>query len=102
ARRLADIVRSSEDAIVSKSLDGYILSWNQAAERLFGYPAEEAIGRHITLIIPDDRRDEETEVLRRIRAGESVEHFETVRQRKDGSFVHISLTVSPIRRGNVI
>ena len=102
ALRLAAIVQSSEDAIVSKSLDGYVLSWNKAAERLFGYPAEEAIGRHITLIIPEDRRDEETEVLRRIRAGDSVEHFETVRQRKDGSFVDISLTVSPIRRGSQV
>jgi PAS domain S-box-containing protein len=99
ALRLAAIVESSDDAIVSKDLNGYILTWNKSAERLFGYAAEEAIGRHITLIIPEDRRDEETEVLRRIRSGLSVEHFETVRQRKDGSPVHISLTVSPIRRG---
>jgi PAS domain S-box-containing protein len=102
ALRLAAIVQSSDDAIVSKNLDGYILTWNKGAERLFGYTPEEAVGRHITMIIPEDRRDEETEVLRRIRAGQSVEHFETVRQRKDGSFVDISLTVSPIRRGDEI
>jgi len=100
--RLAAIVESSEDAIVSKNLDGYILTWNKSAERLFGYTAEEAIGRRITLIIPEDRRDEETEVLHQIRAGQSVEHFETVRQRKDGSLIDISLTVSPIRRGDEI
>ena len=102
ALRLAAIVQSSEDAIVSKNLQGYIQTWNRSAERLFGYTAEEAIGRHITLIIPDERRDEETEVLRRIRAGETVEHFETVRRRKDGSMIDISLTVSPIRRGDEI
>jgi PAS domain S-box-containing protein len=99
ALRLAAIVQSSEDAIVSKNLDGYVQTWNKSAERLFGYTAEEAIGRHISLIIPIERHDEETEVLRRIRAGETVEHFETVRQRKDGSLIDISLTVSPIRRG---
>jgi PAS domain S-box-containing protein len=102
ALRLAAIVQFSDDAIVSKNLDGYIETWNKSAERLFGYTAEEAIGRHITLIIPDDRRNEETEVLRRIRAGQTVEHFETVRRRKDGSPIDISLTVSPIRRGNEI
>jgi PAS domain S-box-containing protein len=102
ALRLAAIVQFSDDAIVSKNLDGYIETWNKSAERLFGYTAEEAIGRHITLIIPEDRRDEETEVLRRIRAGQTVEHFETVRRRKDGSPIDISLTVSPIRRGNEI
>jgi PAS domain S-box-containing protein len=102
ALRLAAIVQFSDDAIVSKNLDGYIQTWNKSAERLFGYPAEEAIGRHITLIIPENRRDEETEVLRRIRAGQTVEHFETVRRRKDGSQIDISLTVSPIRRGSEI
>jgi PAS domain S-box-containing protein len=102
ALRLAAIVESSEDAIVSKNLDGYIQTWNKSAERVFGYTDEEAIGRHITLIIPEDRHNEETEVLRRIRAGQSVEHFETVRQRKDGSLIDISLTVSPIRRGDEI
>jgi PAS domain S-box-containing protein len=102
ALRLAAIVQYSDDAIVSKDLNGYIETWNKSAERLFGYTAEEAIGRHITLIIPEDRRDEETEVLRRIRAGQTVEHFETVRRRKDGSPIDISLTVSPIRRGSEI
>jgi PAS domain S-box-containing protein len=97
AARLAAIVSSSEDAIVSKDLNGYIQTWNRAAERIFGYTAEEAIGRNITIVIPDDRLSEETEVLTRIRAGFSVEHFETVRRRKDGQLIHISLTVSPIR-----
>ena len=95
--RLAAIVESSDDAIVSKTLDGIITSWNQAAERMFGYTAEEAIGRPITLIIPSERLDEETEVLRRVRQGDRVDHFETVRRRKDGDLVPISLTVSPIR-----
>ena len=102
ARRLAAIVASSEDAIVSKSLDGIVQTWNAGAERMFGYSAAEAIGRHISLIIPEDRLHEETEVLRRVRAGESVEHFETVRRRKDGSFLDISLAVSPIRYGSEI
>jgi PAS domain S-box-containing protein len=95
--RLAAIVSSSEDAIVSKDLDGFILSWNAAAERIFGFTAEEAIGRNITIVIPDDRLSEETDVLARIRAGLSVDHFETIRRRKDGELIHISLTVSPIR-----
>jgi PAS domain S-box-containing protein len=102
ALHLAAIVASSEDAIVSKSLDGIIQTWNGGAERMFGFTAAEAIGRHISLIIPEDRLHEETEVLRRVRAGESVEHFETVRRRKDGSFLDISLTVSPIRQGSEI
>jgi len=102
AFRLAAIVESSDDAIVSKDLNGYIRTWNKSAERLFGYTAAEAVGRHITMIIPDDRRSEEDEVLRRIRAGLVVDHFETVRQRKDGSLVDISLTISPIRRGDEI
>lgn len=97
AARLAAIVDSSDDAIVSKDLDGTITSWNPAAERLFGYTPEEAVGRSIRIIIPADRQSEEDEVLRRIRLGERVDHFETVRQRKDGSFIDISLTVSPIR-----
>jgi PAS domain S-box-containing protein len=102
ALRLAAIVESSEDAIVSKTLDGIIRTWNRAAERMFGYTADEAVGRHITVIIPDDRLSEETEVLRRLGAGESVEHFETVRKRKDGTLLDISLTVSPIRLGGIV
>lgn len=97
---LSAIVDSSDDAIVSKTLDGTIMSWNPAAERMFGYSAAEAIGRHITLIIPPERHAEEAEVLARIRRGEKVDHFETVRQAKDGRKVLISLTVSPIRDGN--
>ena len=93
---LAAIVSSSDDAIVSKSLDGIIITWNGAAQRLFGYSPEEAIGQHISLIIPKDRLQEENYVVERIRAGLSVDHYETVRQRKDGSMVDISLTVSPI------
>jgi PAS domain S-box-containing protein len=93
---LAAIISSSDDAIVSKTLEGIVVTWNGAAERLFGYTAEEAIGRHISLIIPHDRLDEETYVMGRIRAGLSVEHYETVRRRKDGALVDISLTVSPI------
>jgi len=97
AMRLAAIVESSDDAIVSKNLDGIILTWNPSAERLFGYTAEEAIGRPVTMIIPEDRLHEEVEVLRRIRAGILVNHFETVRRHKDGHDLDISLTVSPIR-----
>lgn len=97
AARLAAIIDSSDDAIVSKDLDGTITSWNPAAERLFGYTSAEAVGRSIRLIIPADRQSEEDEVLRRIGLGERVDHFETVRQRKDGSYIDISLTVSPIR-----
>jgi PAS domain S-box-containing protein len=102
--RLAAIVDSSDDAIVSKTLDGVITSWNRAAERLFGYSATEAIGQHIFLIIPDDRRTEEEDVLARLRRGEKIDHFETVRQAKDGRRIAISLTVSPIRdaQGTII
>jgi PAS domain S-box-containing protein len=99
AARLAAIVESSDDAIVGKDLRGIITSWNPAAERMFGYTADEAIGRSIRTIIPDARQSEEDDVLRRIVAGESVDHFETVRRRKDGSEVSVSLTVSPIRNG---
>src|SRR2546428_8891603 len=94
---LAAIVESSDDAIVSKTLDGVITSWNGGAERMFGWPAPTAIGKHITLIVPEDRRAEEDDVLARLRRGERIDHFETVRQAKDGRQVHISLTVSPVR-----
>jgi PAS domain S-box-containing protein len=96
-RSLASIVESSDDAIVSKSLDGIITSWNKAAERVFGYSAREAIGQPITLVIPEDRQSEEREILTRIRRGERIDHFETVRQRKDGGLINISLTVSPVK-----
>lgn len=95
--QLAAIVESSEDAIVSKSLDGTIRSWNPAAERIFGYSADEMIGRSIRLIIPQDRQHEEDEVLGRIISGDRVDHFETVRVRKDGREIVVSLTISPIR-----
>ena len=102
--RLAAIVESSDDVIVSKSLEGIIRSWNAGAERIFGYRAEETIGKHISLIIPPDRLDEETEILRRIRRGERIDHFETVRLRKDGARIDVSLTVSPMRdaAGNIV
>jgi PAS domain S-box-containing protein len=94
---LAAIVDSSDDAIVGKTLDGVITSWNAGAERMFGYMAEEAIGQHISLIIPQERLAEEEMVLARLRRGEKIDHFETVRRRKDGRRIEISLTVSPIR-----
>src|SRR5580704_10656947 len=94
---LASIVDSSDDAIVSKTLEGVITSWNAGAEQLFGYTAKEAIGKSIWMIIPDDRRDEETRILARLSQGERIDHFDTIRLRKDGSKIEISLTVSPIR-----
>jgi PAS domain S-box-containing protein len=97
SRLLAALVDSSDDAIVSKNLDGVILSWNRGAERMFGWAASEAVGHHITLIIPEDRHVEEDDVLARIRRGEFIDHFETVRVTKDGRLLNISLTVSPIR-----
>jgi PAS domain S-box-containing protein len=96
----AAIVESSDDAIISKTLDGTITSWNKSAERMFGYAAEEAIGRHITLIIPPARHDEERTIIERLKRGERVEHFETVRVRKDGALLNISLTISPIKDAN--
>jgi PAS domain S-box-containing protein len=96
-RWLASIVESSDDAIVSKNLDGVITSWNRGAERIFGYTAEEAIGQPITIVIPQDRQDEERAILTRIRRGERIDHFETVRQRKHGSLIVIALTVSPVK-----
>ena len=96
-RRLAAIVASSHDAIVSKDLNGIITSWNDSAQRLFGYSAEEVIGKSITILIPQVRQDEEPEILSRIRRGEAVNHFETIRMRKDGTQFPVSLTISPIR-----
>src|SRR5246500_4959605 len=94
---LAAIVESSHDAIVSKSLDGVVTSWNKGAERLFGYAADEAVGQNITLIIPPERRDEERTILEQITRGERVDNFETVRMRKDGSLLDVSLTISPMK-----
>ncbi|MBJ6124834.1 PAS domain S-box protein [Microvirga splendida] len=96
-QRLAAIIESSDDAIISKNLDGIITSWNQSAERLFGYRAEEVIGQPVTILIPEGRQDEEPRILERLRRGERVDHYETVRRRKDGSPVEISLTISPVR-----
>jgi len=96
-QRLASIVQSSDDAIVSKNLDGIITSWNEGAERVFGYTAEEAIGQPITIVIPQDRQDEERTILTRIRRGERIDHFETIRQRKHGSLITVSLTISPVK-----
>jgi len=98
AQRLAAIVASSDDAIISKTLNGIVTTWNEAAERMFGYSADEIIGRSILTLIPPDRQGEEAEIVGRIRNGERVEHYETVRQRKDGSMFDISLTVSPLKR----
>jgi PAS domain S-box-containing protein len=95
-RRLAAIVESCDDAIISKDLDGIIQTWNRGAERLFGYQAEDVIGKPITILIPADRQDEEPEILNRVRRGERIVHYETVRQRKDGGLLDISLTVSPV------
>ena len=96
-RWLASIVESSDDAIISKNLDGIITSWNTGAERVFGYTAEEAIGQPITIVIPHDRLDEERAILTRVRRGERIDHFETIRQRKHGSLIVVSLTVSPVK-----
>jgi len=96
-RLLAAIVESSHDAIVSKSLNGVITSWNKGAERLFGYAAEEAVGQNITLIIPPERRDEERTIVEQLTRGERIDHFETVRMRKDGSLLDVSLTISPMK-----
>jgi two-component system, chemotaxis family, CheB/CheR fusion protein len=95
-RRLAAIVESSDDAIISKDLDSVVMTWNKAAERMFGYLAAEAIGRPITILIPSDRHNEELEILARIHHGEHVDHFETIRKRKDGSLVDVSLSISPL------
>jgi PAS domain S-box-containing protein len=97
---LAAIVEASEDAIVSKTLDGVVRSWNRGAERLFGYTAQEAVGQPITLIIPPERQDEELAILERLRRGQRIEHFETVRITKDGRRIDISLTVSPLFDGS--
>lgn len=101
---LAAIVESTVDAIISKTLDGIITSWNPAAVKMFGYREDEAIGKHISLIIPNDRLDEEAFIISQIKAGVKVEHFETVRMAKDGKFISLSLTISPIldEEGKVI
>ena len=97
SRRLAAIIESSDDAIISKDLNGVITSWNVAAERLFGYKADEIIGQNILTLIPPDRQHEEPRILGRIRRGERIDHYETVRRRKDGTLLDISVTVSPLK-----
>jgi PAS domain S-box-containing protein len=97
AYHYAAIVESSDDAILSKDLNGVITSWNNGAQRIFGYTAEEAVGKPVTILIPIDRHDERPMIFDRIRRGERIEHYETIRQRKDGSLIYISLTVSPIK-----
>lgn len=97
AERLAAIVESSFDAIISKDLFGTIVSWNKAAERMFGFPESEAVGKPIYLIIPDDKRDEEADILRRLKLGERIEPFQTTGRHRDGRMVPISITISPIK-----
>jgi PAS domain S-box-containing protein len=102
--RLAAIVESSDDAIVSKNLHGIITSWNRGAERIFGYTAEEAIGQPVTMLMPSDRVNEEPGILERIRHGEKIDHYETIRRRKDGTLLTISLSISPVcdAHGNIV
>jgi PAS domain S-box-containing protein len=104
AQLLSAIIDSSDDAIISKDLNGIVISWNKSAERLFGYTAAEMIGQPITILIPIDRQDEEPKILSRLRRGERGDHFQTIRKRKDGSLLDISLTISPVRdkHGNVV
>lgn len=99
-QRLSAIIESSDDAIVSKTLDGVIQSWNSGAEHTFGYSASEAVGRHISLIIPPERLDEESDIITRLKRGERIDHFETIRMHKDGRRINISLTVSPIKNSD--
>jgi PAS domain S-box-containing protein len=98
--RLALIVDSSDDAIIGKTLDGTIISWNSGAEKIYGYSAKEIIGSHVSVLIPSDRGDELPKILDRVRRGESIKHYETIRRRKDGKLIDVSLTISPIRDGN--
>ncbi len=104
AQHYAAIIELSDDAILSKDLNGIILTWNCGAELLFGYSAQEAVGRPVTILIPEDLHNEEPMILERVRRGEGVDHYETIRRRKDGSLVDISLTVSPIKneKGEVV
>src|SRR5262249_6080358 len=97
SRRLAAIVASSDDAIIGKDLNGIITSWNDGAERIFGYAADEMIGKSIMRLIPSDRQEEEIEILSRIRRGYRFDHFETIRLAKDGRQLNVSITVSPIK-----
>jgi PAS domain S-box-containing protein len=97
AARLAAVMESSDDAILAKTLEGKITFWNEAAEKIYGYSAEEVIGQSVSSLLPEDNQNEVYEILQRIRRGEMVHHYETVRRRKDGGFVHVSVTISPIK-----
>src|SRR5215213_938378 len=101
--RLAALVEYSDDAIIAKTLDGVITSWNKGAEKLYGYSAEEAVGQHISMLAPPEQHDEIPDILESIRRGENIDHFETVRVTKDGRKLNISLTVSPVKnsRGDI-
>src|ERR1041385_1155030 len=96
ALRLAAIVKSAEDAIISKTITGIVLTWNPGAERLYGYSAEDMLGQDITILLPPDRANEETFILERIGRGERVNHFDTVRRRKDGRLINVSIAISPV------
>src|SRR5262249_51401426 len=98
--RLAALVESSDDAIISQSLDGSILSWNRGAQALYGYTADEVVGKPLVLLVPPDHPDEIPQLIARLARGERIEHFETVRVRKDGSRVDVSLTISPIKNAD--
>ena len=98
--RLAAVVEYSDDAIITKTLDGIITTWNPGAARIFGYTADEAIGKPVTMLIPTKHLDEEPGILERLRRGERIDHYETVRRRKDGTLINVSLTVSPIKDAN--
>jgi PAS domain S-box-containing protein len=97
---LASIVEHSDDAIVSKDLDGIITTWNKGAERIFGYLSEEVIGKPITILIPPGREHDADVIAERLRGGAHIDHFESVRRRKDGHLIHVSLTISPVRDVN--
>lgn len=97
---LTAIIESADDAIITKTLEGVITSWNRGAERMFGYTADEVVDKPVTILIPQDHIDEEPDIIARLRAGERIEHYETVRVRKDGTLIEISLTVSPIAGAN--
>src|ERR1700760_4821573 len=97
ALRLSSMVQSANDAIIGKTTEGIVLTWNPGAERLYGYSAAEMIGQDMTVILPPDRVDEESKILERIGRGERVEHFDAVRVRKDGGIIHVSIAISPVR-----
>jgi PAS domain S-box-containing protein len=97
---LAAIIEDSDDAILSKTLDGSILTWNKAAERMYGYRAEEIIGKNVSILLPPDRPNEVRDILKKLQHGEKIEHFQTTRRTKDGGILHVSLTVSPVRDAN--